>query len=260
MHINCPVSDWQPGQTLLLVVGITFKPDPYYPSWAQEDEPLYWGAGIAQPGPQQYNFSNSSSGVGYVFCSKRSTLPGCKTAIPGNSSTPTQIFEGTCPPGATCGGSSTTSTTTPSGPAQEDGFGLVGRLTQVQNTHRGELTIDAAHDTAVLNHTGKYGGAGNGGNWKVAYSWKLPPRLVAGKPEAITLGAVASDVSPRQELTFSMVALAPDFSKQLTFSYPTKASASQRYQFTLASDEAGTKDIAVTIEFESSQVTYHYRS
>ena len=145
-------------------------------------------------------------------------------------------------------------------PTPPGSYGLASGLTHVSNAQGGALTINASADNAVLNHTGKYGGAGNGGDWKVAYSWKLPPRLILGKPVPITIAAVVSDVNPKQPLGASINVLAPNLAEQLAVNYPPNGPSSKTIQYTLAPDENVFKEITVTIGFESSYVTYHYRS
>ncbi len=147
----------------------------------------------------------------------------------------------------------------PAPPPPAGAFLLDSSLTQITNTHPQELTIDPVGETGELDHTGPNGGAGNGGDWKIHYSWKVPRTLIAGKTASITLGDTISDVNPNQPLSDSINALAPDFAQQLIVHYPPSGPSSQTYAYKLAADQAGAKEITITIGFTSSTVVYHYR-
>lgn len=80
LSATCPITNMKPGETLFVTVIMRYQPDPSYPSWTEEDMPLTWTASIAEGGPADTNSTNNQGQVSYVFCSKRSTLAGCKTA------------------------------------------------------------------------------------------------------------------------------------------------------------------------------------
>jgi hypothetical protein len=137
-------------------------------------------------------------------------------------------------------------------------FTLVASLTEVKNVQGAKLQIDATGMSADLDHTGQYGGAGNGGDWKVHYTWQVPQTLIPGNKYTITLG-VAVSAPNQQPLSIGMNALAPDFGQQLIVTYPNPSNLSKSYEGTLAADQKDSKEIIVTIGFESSYVIYHYR-
>ena len=57
-------------------------------------------------------------------------------------------------------------------PGKPGTFVLNSQLTEIKNPNAPELTIDAAGGTALENHTGPYGGAGNAGDWKIHYTFQ----------------------------------------------------------------------------------------
>jgi hypothetical protein len=111
----------------------------------------------------------------------------------------------------------------------------------------------------VDDHTGANGGAGNGGNWKVTYTWKVPQSLVPGKSTSITLGIQAESVDPVQPLFIQMTAYAPDFAQAFSINYPNPAGGSKTFPLPLAADQQDSKEITVTVGVLSAQVIYHYK-
>jgi hypothetical protein len=134
-------------------------------------------------------------------------------------------------------------------------FMRVDSTTQVQNVQGAQLVIDPAGETAVYDHTGAYGGAGTGGEWKLHYSWSLPSTLVAGQPASITLGDMFSDVNPPNGISDSINVVGPELAKQFIAMYPGGAT-SQSYPYTLSASQ--TEGFTITIGFQSSYVIYHY--
>jgi hypothetical protein len=130
--------------------------------------------------------------------------------------------------------------------------------TKVSNPNAPELTIDAAGGTALWDHTGQYGGAGKGGEWKVMYTWKVPQTLVAGKSSSISLSLTANSVQPVQPLLVQMGARAPDFVQALSINYPNPASASKTYTVPLAADQKDSKDVVIIVSVVSAEITYTY--
>ena len=53
--------------------------------------------------------------------------------------------------------------------------------TKVTNPSAPEVTVDAAGGKIIWNHTGQYGGAGKGGEWKVDCTFKVPKTITAGE-------------------------------------------------------------------------------
>jgi hypothetical protein len=76
----CAVTNLKPNETRFVTVIMRYVPDPTDPSWTDESMSLTWTAKIADGGPADTNSSNDQASVTYVFCSTRSTMPGCKTA------------------------------------------------------------------------------------------------------------------------------------------------------------------------------------
>jgi hypothetical protein len=155
----------------------------------------------------------------------------------------------TAPPG---------STPPPSPPSKA--FTLVPSLTQVENADPGELTITpTASGQGILDHTGPNGGAGKGGEWRTEYHWAVPSTLTPGKPAAIFLQEIISEVNPQQPLSFQMNAIAPDFAQALQCHYPTQSSCSKTYPYPVAADQSGSAEITIDVGFEDSHVVFHYR-
>ena len=143
-------------------------------------------------------------------------------------------------------------------PGKPGTFMLNPALTEIKNPNAPELTIDAPGGTALDDHTGPYGGAGNAGDWRTHYTWHVPGTLIAGKDASITLGLDIADVNPVQPLLVGMTALAPNFAQQLTAHYPDQPTASKTYTVPIAADEASAQEITVTVGVLSAQVIYHY--
>ena len=138
-------------------------------------------------------------------------------------------------------------------------FVLDPKLTEVKNPNAPQLTIDATGGTADWNHTGQYGGAGNGGDWEVKYTYKVPGTLIAGKAASITLGLAVTNENPVQPNGFQISALAPDFAQALNINYPTQASGSKTYTVPISAGYKDVKEIVITIGFVSANVVYHYK-
>jgi hypothetical protein len=138
-------------------------------------------------------------------------------------------------------------------------FVLDASATEVKNPNGPELSIDAAGQQAVDDHTGVNGGAGKGGNWRVTYTWQVPQTLVPGKSASIMLGIRAEAVDPVQPLALQMNALAPDFAQALSIHYPDQSSGSQTFPYAFAADQKDSPGVTVTVGVLSAQVVYHYR-
>ena len=90
----------------------------------------------------------------------------------------------------------------------------------------------------------------------------MPGTLVAGKKVAgaIMLADTISNVTPDQDISDQINALAPDFAQAVQVQYKTgsgSASGSMTYDYTLAADTTAS-DFYITIGFVSSSVVYHY--
>jgi hypothetical protein len=131
--------------------------------------------------------------------------------------------------------------------------------TRVTNPNAPELTIDAAGGKATWDHTGQYGGAGKGGEWKVAYTFKVPQTLIPGKSFSLTLGLAVSNVVPVQPLAIQIGARAPDFVGGASVNYPNPASASKAFSVPLSMGYKDFKEILVIVGVVSAEVTYVYR-
>jgi hypothetical protein len=131
--------------------------------------------------------------------------------------------------------------------------------TKVTNPNAPELTIDAAGGKAVWDHTGQYGGAGKGGEWRVDYTFKVPQRLTAGKPYAITLALTVSNVQPVQPLLIEFGARAPDFVGRASANFPNPASDSKTFSVPLSEGYKDFKEIVVVVGINSAEVIYVYR-
>jgi len=153
-----------------------------------------------------------------------------------------------------------TATTTTAAATAAGTFVLDTSLTKVSNPNANELTITpTATGQALDDHTGPNGGAGNGGDWKVEYHWAVPTTLVPGKTAAIYLQIVVDSENPPQPNGYQMSALAPDFAEALPCHYPEQTSCSQTFQYPLAADQAGSKEIGVSIHMLSAEVDFTYR-
>jgi hypothetical protein len=151
------------------------------------------------------------------------------------------------------GGGAVTRRPPPPSPPAATAFRLQPSLTTVANTHSPELTIDPTAMTAVDNH------CCDGGGWKVDYSWKMPATITPGKSYALTLHITFESVNPNQPLGMQMNALAPDFAQAIQAHWPDTPDVSRTFTVLLAASQKASSDIAITIGFVSSGVTYHYR-
>jgi hypothetical protein len=139
-------------------------------------------------------------------------------------------------------------------------FELDTALTEVQNPNANELTITpTSAGQAIDDHTGANGGAGNGGDWKVEFHWSVPTTLVPGKTAAIYLQIVVDSEDPPQPNGYQMGALAPDFAQSLPCHYPEQSSCSKTFEYRLAADQAGAKDISLSVHMLSAEVDFDYR-
>lgn len=139
-------------------------------------------------------------------------------------------------------------------------FELDTQLTEVKNPNADELTITpTSAGQAIDDHTGANGGAGNGGDWTVEYHWAVPTRLVPGKTAAIYLQVVVESEDPPQPNGYQMAALAPDFAQSLPCHYPEQSSCSKTFEYLLAADQAGAKDIPLSVHMLSAEVDFDYR-
>ncbi len=130
---------------------------------------------------------------------------------------------------------------------------------KVTNPNAPELTIDAAGGKALWNHTGQFGGAGKGGEWKVDYTFKAPQTLVAGKMYTLSLALVVSNVVPVQPLLIEFGVRAPDFVGRASANFPTPPSDSKTFKVPLSAGYEDFKEIVIIVGINSAEVTYVYR-
>ena len=126
------------------------------------------------------------------------------------------------------------------------------------NPNAPELTIEAAGGKAVWDHTGAYGGAGKGGEWKITYTWQVPKTLTPGKSASVSLSLKAESVEPSQPLFVQMSARGPDFRQDLSINYPSLAQAAKTYTMPVSAGYKDFKDLVVIVSFVSAEVTYTY--
>jgi hypothetical protein len=132
--------------------------------------------------------------------------------------------------------------------------------TKVVNPVDPELKIDAAGGTAVWDHTGQFGGAGKGGEWRVDYAFTVPKTITAGKSFQLTLRLTVSNVNPVQPLAFAFGARSPDFVGRVDVNFPDQASLSKTFSVPLSEGYKDFKEVVVIVAFNSgSEVTYVYR-
>lgn len=131
--------------------------------------------------------------------------------------------------------------------------------TKIVNPNAPELTIDAAGGKAVWDHTGQYGGAGKGGEWRVDYTFKVPQTITAGRSYSISLGLVVSNVVPVQPLLVEFGARAPDFVGRASANFPNPSSDSKTFSVKLSEGYKDFKEFAVIVGINASEVTYIYR-
>lgn len=133
-------------------------------------------------------------------------------------------------------------------------YTLVESETEVHNTHERELQIDPGGRRATLRH------CCDGGAWDAVFTWNVPETITPGREAKVKIGIDIKNVKPEQELTLGIVVRAPDLAKQLLVKYPSPAKDSATYELpTETSTYSGAREIAVSIDFVSSTVTYHYR-
>jgi hypothetical protein len=147
----------------------------------------------------------------------------------------------------------------PAPPTQAGSFKLVASLTEVKNPNAPELTINAAGGTAVWDHTGQFGGAGKGGEWRVDFTFKVPQTLTPGKSSPLTLGLQVSNVRPEQPILFQVGARAPDFKGVFGVHYPNPAGASKTFAIPIPASYKDAKELIVIADVVSAEVIYHYR-
>ncbi len=132
--------------------------------------------------------------------------------------------------------------------------------TKVTNPSAPEFKIDAAGGKALWNHTGQFGGAGKGGEWKVDYTYKVPQTLVAGKSYTLTLALVITNVLPVQPLLVEFGARAPDFLGRASANYPNPPSDTKTFTVPLSAGYKDFKEIVIVVAFNSiDEVSYTYR-
>jgi hypothetical protein len=155
----------------------------------------------------------------------------------------------------------TPTTSTQASPAA-GAFVLAPAKSKVTDAWGASLTINnsGAGGTADWNHTGQYGGAGNGGDWVVKFSWKVPERLVPGQSQSITIGLDVISENPPQQNSYQMSAFAPDFAQAISITYPKQTSLSKTFTVPLHADYGGggTKELTVSVSFIGSGVAYQY--
>jgi hypothetical protein len=145
-------------------------------------------------------------------------------------------------------------------PASQAGS-FVLASTKVTNGHVPELKVDAAGGKARWDHTGPFGGAGKGGEWKVDFTFAVPRTLTPGKSFSVRLGLSVSNVLPEQPLAMAIGARAPDFVGRVDVNYPNPASGSKTFSVPLSAGykDVNYKEIVVIVGFVSAEVTYVYR-
>jgi hypothetical protein len=143
----------------------------------------------------------------------------------------------------------------PKPPPSVGTFTLQPSLTKVTNTHPLELTIDADGRTAHFDNAK----ISPGFNWQIDFSWKVPETITPGKSIEITLEIELLGVKPSQSLGEQIFVLAPDFAQAVPAHWPDNKKASMTFTVPIAADQKDSSDIAITIGFVSSGVTYHYR-
>jgi hypothetical protein len=147
----------------------------------------------------------------------------------------------------------------PKRPAPQAGsYVLVPGLTEVKNPSAPEVTVDAAGGKTVWDHTGQFGGAGKGGEWKVEFTFAVPRTFTPGKSSSLKVGMTISNVQPEQPLLIAMGIRAPDFVQQFALQYPDAASGSKTYSIPLSASYTG-KELLVFVNTGSAEVIYHYR-
>jgi hypothetical protein len=134
-------------------------------------------------------------------------------------------------------------------------YSLVPGDTQVKDAQGSRLTVSGMTADYQTQPS-------DGAQWHAHYSWKVPGTLVAGRKVsgAIMIADTISNVSPDQDLSDQINALAPDFAQAVPVQYQKgsgSASASMTYDYTLAADTTAP-DFYITIGFVSSSVVYHY--
>jgi hypothetical protein len=148
----------------------------------------------------------------------------------------------------------------PPAPAtQARSFKLVPSLTEVKNPNAPEVTINAAGGTAVWDHTGQFGGAGKGGEWRVDFTFKVPQTFTPGRSSSLTLGLQVSNVRPEQPILFQIGARALDFKQALDVHYPNPAGASKSFAIPVSPSSKGLKELFVIVDVVSAEVIFHYR-
>jgi len=140
-------------------------------------------------------------------------------------------------------------------------FALDPSLTEVKNPNAPSLTIDTTGGTADWNHTGQYGGANNGGDWEVKYTFKVPGTLTAGKAASLTIGLQVVSQNPPNQNGYSINALAPGFAQAIQIEYPAQKSASKDFTVPISAgyEDPNFKELTITIGFVSANVVFHYK-
>jgi hypothetical protein len=147
----------------------------------------------------------------------------------------------------------------PKPPAAAGTFTLVPGLTEVKNARPPELTVDAAGQTAVWDHTGQFGGAGKGGEWRVDFKWNVPQTLTPGKSSSLTLGLQVSNVRPEQPILFQIGARAYDFKQVIDLPYPNPAGLTKSFSIPVSMSYKDYKELFVIVDVVGAEVIYHYK-
>jgi len=129
----------------------------------------------------------------------------------------------------------------------------------VTNPNAKELKINAAVGTALDDHTGASGGAGNGGNWKVSYTWQVPKSLRPGRSFSVAVGIKVADVQPPQPLGFQMGLTAPDFAQSFSIHYPDRTQGTKEFTILVPTDLKDAKSLSFSVYVLSAQITYTFR-
>ena len=129
----------------------------------------------------------------------------------------------------------------------------------MSNPNAPELTINAAKGTAIDDHTGARGGAGNGGDWKTTYTFRVPKSLTPGNTASVAVGISATDVQPSQPIGFQISVFGPGFAQWYQLHYPTTSRGGTTFKIPIPADEKGAQSLTLTVGVLSAHVTYTYK-
>jgi len=235
----CDIGPLKPGQSVTVHVVYKYRvPNgPFYEAW-----PISWSANGDLVDP---NHSNNGGMRLQHACRNDPSHPNPRCTV--------SVGE-TSNPGSTAGSTTTTAITPTAAPGS---FVLAPPV--VSNPNAKELKINAAAGTAVDDHTGANGGAGNGGNWKVSYTWQVPKSLRPGRSFSVAVGIKVADVEPPQPLGFQMGLTAPDFAQTFGIHYPNRTQGAKDFTIPVPADLKDAKSLSFSVYVISAEVTYTYQ-